>query len=127
FRKALEQLKVGRMPEYGFLGGAPTLMGMEQRQQGKRGARIMDVIPATPAAKAGIKAEDIITQVDGQPIADDLELIRRLSAMPAGSSVNLTVLRGSSLSQPGKTHVAKVVLSKKRVEGPRAPFAEVVD
>jgi serine protease Do len=127
FRKALEQLKVGRMPEYGFLGVAPTLLSIEQRQQGKRGARIMDVIPATPAAKAGIKAEDIITHVEGEQIADDLELIRRLSAMPAGSSVNLTVLRGSGPSQPGKSHVAKVVLSKKRVEGPRTPFAEVVD
>lgn len=127
FKKALEQLKVGRMPEYGFLGVAPTLLSMEQRQQGKRGARIMDVIPATPAAKAGIRAEDIITKVDGEPIADDLELIRRLSAMPAGNSVNLTVLRGSGPSQPGKTHIAKVVLSKKRVEGPRTPFAEVVD
>lgn len=127
FRKALEQLKLGRMPKYGFLGVAPTLLTMEQRQQGKRGAFIQRVLPATPAAKAGLKESDIITHINGREIADDLELIRRLSAMPAGSSVDLTVLRGSGPSQPGKTHIAKVVLSKKRVEGPRTPFAEVMD
>lgn len=127
FRRALETLKVGRMPDYGFLGVGPRLLSVEERQSGKRGARIEVVIPATPAAKAGIKSEDIITHVEGEPVADDLELIRRLSALPAGSTVSLTVLRGAAGGRAGKSHVTKVVLSKKRVEGPRTPFAEVVD
>lgn len=126
FRRALETLKVGKMPEYGFLGVAPTMLSIDERQKGKRGARIMDVVPATPAAKAGIRSEDIITHVEGEPIADDLELIRRVSAMPAGTPVSLTIQRGAGPERLGKSRVANVVLSKKRVEGPRIPFAEVV-
>ncbi len=127
FRRALETLKQGRMPDYGFLGVAPSVLGMEERQQGHRGARILDVVPATPAAKAGILPLDVVTEVDGRPITDDAQLIRHLSAMPAGTIVGLKLLRGGTLAKPSKVLTVQVELSKKRLEGARAPYAEITD
>ena len=127
FRRAVETLKAGRMPDYGFLGVAPTHLSAEQRRAGKTGARILDVVPATPAAKAGLQVGDVITHVEGEPIQDEVHLIRRLSGLPADTTVNLTLERGGMASRTGRTMTTKVTLSKKRVEGPRQPYAEVKD
>ena len=127
FRRAVETLKAGRMPDYGFLGVAPTHLSAEQRRAGKTGARILDVLPATPAAKAGLQVGDVITHVEGEPIQDEVHLIRRLSGLPADTTVNLTLERGGMASRTGRTMTTKVTLSKKRVEGPRQPYAEVKD
>lgn len=127
FRRTVETLKTGRMPDYGFLGVAPTHLSAEQRRAGLTGARILDVVPATPAAKAGLQVGDIITHVDDEPIADEVHLIRRLSGLPADTTVTLKVERGGMVSRPGRTVATKVTLSKKRVDGPRQPYAEVVE
>jgi serine protease Do len=127
FRRALDTLKTGRMPDYGFLGVAPTHLSAEQRRLGRTGARILDVVPATPAAKAGLQIGDVITHVETEPIQDEVHLIRRLSGLTADTTVTLTLERGGTASRPGRTTTTKVTLSKKRVEGPRAPYSEVAD
>ena len=119
FRRALDTLKSGRLPDYGFLGVAPTFFTAVERQQGRFGARIEDVIPSTPAATAGLRATDVITHVDGTRVLDDIELIRRVSGLTADMPVTLSVERGKQKLK------VKVILSKKRVEGPRLGFAEV--
>jgi S1-C subfamily serine protease len=124
FRRSLETLKAGRVPDYGFLGVAPTFLSAEERRQGRFGARLLDVVPATPAAKSGLQAGDVITHVEGTPISDELQLIRRLSGLPADTTVQLTVERGGGTTRRGRPITAKVTLSKKRVEGPRPAFAE---
>jgi len=131
FRRALDTLKTGRLPDYGFLGVAPATLAADLRRQGRFGAKIEDqlggdgVVPGTPAAAAGLKAGDIITHIEGQPIADSVELIRFVSGQHADSVVNLKVLRGSDATRPGRSVNVKVKLSKKRVEGPREGYAEV--
>ena len=79
----------------------PTLLGMEQRQQGNAGpASWTSSLP--PSRQRASKGEDIITHVDGQPIADDLELIRRLERHARRSSVNLTVFAAVARANPAK-------------------------
>ncbi len=46
----------------------------------------------SPAAKAGLKAGDIITEVEGKAIKGDLDLIRAIGAKKDGD-VELTVVR----------------------------------
>jgi len=59
----------------------------------KEGCFVLNVSPGKPAAKAGIRPEDIITAVDGKPIKDGTELVNRISDLPVGSAVKITVLR----------------------------------
>lgn len=127
FKRALSELKQGRLPEYGFLGVAPSLLTPDERRAGKLGARIADVVPATPAAKAGLAMGDIVTHVGEVPVIDDLHLIRLLSGMFAGSEVTLTVERGSSTLLNARKLDLEVLLSKKRVDAVRPPIAEVVE
>ena len=58
-----------------------------------RGALVQDVIEGDPGARAGLRVYDLITTVDGRPIAANDELIRRISAMSPGSSVRLDLVR----------------------------------
>ena len=59
----------------------------------KEGVFVGEVTAGMPAAKAGIKAEDVIVAVDGKPIKDGQELVNHISDQPIGSTVNITVLR----------------------------------
>jgi serine protease Do len=127
FRRTVETLKTGRLPDYGFLGVAPALLTASERRAGRTGARIANVVASTPAAKAGLQTGDLITRVDGEEVIDDLQLIRRLSAMPAETQIVLSLLRGDLDGRPGRALTAKVRLSKKRVEGPRLAYASVID
>jgi serine protease Do len=119
FKRALDTLKTGRLPDYGFLGVAPRTLAMSDRQKGRFGAAIEDIVPATPAAVAGLKSGDIITHVDGRQVFDDIDLIRHVSALPADLQITLSIQRGS------RTLQAPVTLSKKRLEGARPGYAEV--
>ncbi len=66
----------------------------------KKGLRVGKVFPKTPAAGAGIAAGDVITTVEGRSIAgQSSDLVVAKIKGPAGSSVNIGVLRPST----GKT------------------------
>jgi serine protease Do len=127
FRKALDTLKTGRLPEYGFLGVAPRFLADDERRAGRHGALVEDIVPATPAARAGLKTGDVITHVNRQRVWDDLDLIRQVSGKPADTQVTLSIERGGSAGRPGRRSEVAVTLSKKRVESDRMPFSEVSD
>jgi Lon-like protease len=52
----------------------------------------------TPAASV-LKDGDVVTAVDGQPVAGDSQLTALIRARPAGSVLNLTILRGGKSDQ----------------------------
>ena len=127
FRRAVESLKAGRLPEYGFLGVEPQILDAQERRMGRHGARIRHVAAATPAAKAGIQEGDVITHVNSQTVADEIELMRHLGGLGPGETISLTLQRGSSETRPGRTVRLNVQLSKKQITSARPPYAEVVD
>lgn len=57
------------------------------------GALVADVVPNSPAAKAGLKAGDVITEYDGHAIAKVADLPRLVSNTPIGQSATVGVLR----------------------------------
>jgi len=120
FCKALQTLKQGRLPEYGLLGLAPEAAKRADPTL-KTGAVVEDVMPGTPAAKAGFRPGDIITHVGDQVVQDHLHLIRLVSALPAEAKITLQILRGP---RPRKSLSISVVLSKKYYESAREPYAE---
>jgi len=63
-----------------------------------KGAIIMDVQPTkdgqpTPAAKAGMQSNDIITEFNGQQVMSAQDLIQKVAASPVGESAAFTFLR----------------------------------
>jgi serine protease Do len=63
-----------------------------------RGAVVVDMPPdrggqTTPAAKAGILVNDVIIELNGQPVQDSNDLIAKVAATNVGQSVSLTLLR----------------------------------
>jgi serine protease Do len=70
---------VGRM--YGFSNG---------------GVRVATVTPNGPAAKGGVKPDDVIVAIDGKSIKDGDELVADISSRKVGSTVNLGILRNGA-------------------------------
>lgn len=60
---------------------------------GQSGALISLVSPNTPAAAAGIKSGDIITDVDGEKITNAEEVRNNIGLLRVGSTVSITYLR----------------------------------
>jgi serine protease Do len=63
-----------------------------------RGAIVVDMPPdhgglVTPAAKAGIQVNDVIIELNGQPVQDSNDLIAKVAATNVGQTVSLTLLR----------------------------------
>ncbi len=58
-----------------------------------RGAVITQVVPDSPAAKAGLKAEDIILEADGREVRDFDQLRNLIGLHRVGDRVELKVLR----------------------------------
>jgi S1-C subfamily serine protease len=57
------------------------------------GVLVTRVDPETPAARAGLKAGDVITAVGGRQIDSAAELRRELNRTESGEEVELTVMR----------------------------------
>src|SRR6185312_4546512 len=60
------------------------------------GALVAEPQANSPAAKAGIKAGDVITQVNGKEVKDSRDLAKRIGAMAPGAKIDLTVIQGGS-------------------------------
>jgi serine protease Do len=59
----------------------------------KKGALIADVVPNSPAEKAGLKKGDLVVQFREQPIEDAAALQRRVGDTPVGDTADLTISR----------------------------------
>jgi len=57
------------------------------------GAYIMDVVQASPAEKAGIAAEDIITKINGEKVTSNNDLAKIIGKKRVGDSITITLWR----------------------------------
>lgn len=57
------------------------------------GAQVMTVTPGTPADRAGLEVNDIITEIDGERMHSAKELISAIGTYKAGDTVKLKVYR----------------------------------
>lgn len=61
-----------------------------------KGALVSEVLPDSPAAAAGVKAGDVITEIDGKTV-DSAALLRNAVAQtPIGQTVKLSILRNNN-------------------------------
>lgn len=59
-----------------------------------RGAVVVSLDPAGPAAKAGVKKEDLIVGINGEEVADSGDLTRKVASATVGSKAEIEVIRG---------------------------------
>ena len=70
--------------------------------------KFSDVSPASPAAKAGFKAGDVMVEFDGKPIQNLYDFTYALRGKKPDDVVKVKVLRG------GKPVEAMVTLTRRR-------------
>jgi putative serine protease PepD len=87
--KSAEAIVQGRTVQTGYLGvtTAPITAG------GQAGALISQVTSGSPADRAGLRAGDVVTAIDGQAVQDFSELAARIRAHAPGDRVELRVVR----------------------------------
>jgi len=84
-RSIAEQLIASGKVEHAYLGVSI--------EDGDGGARIAEVRPETPAARAGLEAGDVVTEVDGETVQSGDDLRLAVEAHKPGDSLELTVKR----------------------------------
>lgn len=101
-KRVLEQLLEKGSVSRGYLGvqlagsfePADALrLGLQKAQ----GALVETIYPETPAAAAGLRPNDVLLQVDGQPIRNENQLINYISELAPGQKVRLQVWRDRKL------------------------------
>ncbi len=97
-RRVAKQLLTTGVVAHGYLGlqlnaafepASAISLGLPRAQ----GAKIDGVMPESPAAKAGLRANDVVLQVESVPVRNDNHLINLISMMPVGQKVKLQVWR----------------------------------
>lgn len=72
----------------------------------ERGVLFGRVVPDSPAAKAGLKENDVVTEINGQRVEGAAQFRRMIHEIPAGRTVQLTVWR------EGRSQTLSVTLGK---------------
>ena len=89
-------------------GYGPNFGSIPDFDEPPHGVRFADIRDGTPAAKAGLKAGDILIEFDGKDIGNLYDFTYALQAHKPGDEVLVKVLRGS------QTIEAKVLLTERR-------------
>jgi putative serine protease PepD len=98
-RSVVGQLISSGKAEHAYLGVSLS--------SGSSTARVASVRSGTPAARAGLKAGDVVTALDGKAIASSGELESAIGAHKPGDSVSLTYSRN------GTTHTVQLKLASR--------------
>jgi serine protease Do len=110
-RDIIEQLKVSGSVTRGWLGVSiqdltPELAEYYGLKEAK-GALVGEVFEGDPADKAGIKAKDVIVEVDGKAVEDSRDLSRSIAGIPVDKTVKVKVLRA------GKERTFRIKIAKR--------------
>lgn len=89
-----DQLMTSGQAEHAFLG--VTLQEGEGTADGvtRQGAQVVDVMPDTPAAGAGLQSGDVVVAIDGHAVGSAESLTGFVRQYASGDQVTLTVIRG---------------------------------
>jgi S1-C subfamily serine protease len=83
----------------GIVGGARPLPPRFATDSQKAAIEVVEVVEGSPAARAGLRAEDLIVEVDGSPMIDVGDLQRLMVAERIGRPLDVRLIRrGRELS-----------------------------
>ena len=79
----------------GIVGGSRPLPPRAAKAVGREsGIEVVEVVEGSPASAAGLRPEDVIVSVDGEPMSDVGDLQRLMVAERIGESVSVEIVRG---------------------------------
>lgn len=82
-----------------------------------KGALISEILPNTPAAAAGLKVEDVITDINNHPVVGADQLKNTMGLIHPGTPVSLTLLRDNQI----KT-VSATIANPKEIKTKTEPY-----
>jgi len=140
--RAITRMKIMQSPEAGVVVGTPDVgdeeqfvmsltdqggswLGVETKEvtaekakdlklSAERGALIGKVLEDSPAAKAGLKDDDVVTEINGQRVEGTAQFRRMIREIPAGRTVQLGVWRDGR-SQTVTATLGKMQESRKQL------------
>lgn len=84
----------------GIVGGSRPLPPKVAARVGRqKGIEVVEVVDGSPAARAGLRPEDLIVAVDGRPMGDVGDLQRLMVAERIGAGVTIDLVRDGSPMQ----------------------------
>ena len=118
----IAQLKDNGEVTRGWLGITVQDLNEELAQYYKlrdnAGVLVADVVPGDPADQAGIKAKDVIIELNGETVKTSRELTAKAANLPVGKKATVTVLRDGKKSS-FNVKVAKRPLTLADIGAPR--------
>jgi C-terminal processing protease CtpA/Prc len=78
----------------------------ELKLPAERGVVLSSIVPDSPAAKAGLKENDVVTEINGQRVEGAAQFRRMIREIPSGRAAQLTVWRD------GRAQTVSVTLGK---------------
>jgi serine protease Do len=90
-----------------------------------RGVVVMDVEPESPAAKAGLKEKDVITQYDGQTVEGTMQFRRLARETPPGRTVALVISREGTNQNISVELGDRVAYFEKKMKGKMRDFGSM--
>lgn len=114
----IAQLKSGKSIKRGWLG--VSIRGLSETDakalglEKPMGALVAQVFPEDPAGKAGVKQGDVIVGVNGQPVEDNNDLLRKIAGLKPGEKAHLKLWRN------GETIKRTVVLGDRSDQAKKA-------
>jgi hypothetical protein len=94
------------------VSGSQPWIGIKVAGASYGGALVVSVTPGSPAAAAGIKPGDVITQIDTQPIPGASTFVSSIAGMQPGERVQIQFQRGKS------TYTTDVTLAGRSANNP---------
>lgn len=92
----------GRAPTLG-LGGTQTRIAdwivSRQHLKNKQGVLILEIKPDSPASRASLKLNDVIVDVNGNPVRNPQEMAKELKQIRSGNTVTVGFLRSGTRRQ----------------------------
>lgn len=88
----------------------------------QRGVVVMDVEPDGPAAKAGLKENDVISQYDGQVVEGTVQFRRLVRETPTGRTVALVISRNGAAQNISVELGERSAFFEKRMKGKMRDF-----
>ncbi len=97
-KDVVRQLKAGGTVHRGYLGMLPSELTNDMKEalnldKDTKGVFVESVEPHTSASEGGLKASDVITKVDGDPVSDVNDFRFRVARHAPGEKMTLTVYR----------------------------------
>ena len=100
-RKVMDQIIATGSVTRGWIGVevqdiTPDLADSFRLPSNSKGVLIATVIPGGPAARAGVKAGDILVEVEGKPVPDSSTMLNLVAEVQPGKLALLKVVRNSN-------------------------------